>query len=230
MQRLGDILDTSLMTCTGKTIKENLEGYKFAYPENPEIIKTVEEPFSKTGGVAVLEGNLAPNTAISKPGAIDPALHHFVGKARCFDSEEAAEEAILGGVIQPGEVVVIRYEGPKGGFGMREMFKAMKFMYGAGLSKSCALITDGRFSGTNNGCFVGHISPEAAEGGLLPSLRTETRYLSMLTKADLNSMFPMRRSLRDSRHGNVPKDIPRGYLRLYSKVASSADKGAIIEN
>ncbi len=120
MQRLGDILDTSLMTCTGKTIKENLEGYKFAYPENPEIIKTVEEPFSKTGGVAVLEGNLAPNTAISKPGAIDPALHHFVGKARCFDSEEAAEEAILGGVIQPGEVVVIRYEGPKGGFPRNE--------------------------------------------------------------------------------------------------------------
>ena len=108
MSRLGDILDTSAITCTGKTIKENLEEYKFAYPENPEIIKTVDAPFSTTGGVAVLEGNLAPDTAISKPGAIDPALHHFVGKARCFDSEEAAEEAILGGVIQPGEVVVIR--------------------------------------------------------------------------------------------------------------------------
>ena len=103
----------------------------------------------------------------SKPGAIAPPLHRFTGKARCFNSEEEAETAILGGVIRKGEVVVIRYEGPKGGPGMREMFKAMKYIYGMGLAMDTALITDGRFSGTNNGCFVGHISPEAAEGGPL---------------------------------------------------------------
>ena len=162
MQHLGGLLDTSVMTVSGKTLAENLAGYVYEYPEDPTIIKTVEEPFSKTGGVAVLHGNLCPRTAVSKPGAIDPSMHHFVGKAKCYNSEEEAEEAILGGKIQAGDVVVIRYEGPKGGPGMREMFKAMKYMYGVGLSKSAALITDGRFSGTNNGCFVGHISPEAA--------------------------------------------------------------------
>ena len=167
MQHLGGLLDTSVMTVSGKTLAENLAGYVYEYPEDPTIIKTVEEPFSKTGGVAVLHGNLCPRTAVSKPGAIDPSMHRFVGKAKCYNSEEEAEEAILGGKIQAGDVVVIRYEGPKGGPGMREMFKAMKYMYGVGLSKSAAPITDGRFSGTNNGCFVGHISPEAAEGGPL---------------------------------------------------------------
>lgn len=231
MSRLGDILDTSAITCTGKTIKENLEEYKFAYPENPEIIKTVDAPFSTTGGVAVLEGNLALDTAISKPGAIDPALHHFVGKARCFDSEEAAEEAILGGVIQPGEVVVIRYEGPKGGPGMREMFKAMKYMYGAGLSKTCALVTDGRFSGTNNGCFVGHISPEAAEGGPLAIVKDGDEILIDVNEGKLELHVPEEEIKERFKTWKRPeKDIPRGYLRLYAKVASSADKGAIIKN
>lgn len=131
MEHLGELLNTSSMTCTGKTITENLKEYTYSYPENPEIIKTVEEPFSKTGGVAVLDGNLAPHTAISKPGAIDPSLHRFTGKAKCYNSEEA-EKAILGGEIEKGDVVVIRYEGPKGGPGMREMFKAMKYMYGMG--------------------------------------------------------------------------------------------------
>ena len=113
----------------------------------------------------MLRGNLAPDTGITKPGAFDKSLHHFKGEAICFDSEEAAEEAILAGKVHDGHVVVIRYEGPKGGPGMREMYKAMKYLYGRGLAKTTALITDGRFSGTNNGCFVGHISPEAAEGG-----------------------------------------------------------------
>lgn len=144
-------------------------------------------------------------TAISKPGAIDPSLHHFVGKARCFDSEEAAEEAILGGVIQQGEVVVIRYEGPKGGPGMGEMFKAMKYMYGAGLSKTCALVTDGRFSGTNNGCFVGHISPEAAEGGPLTIVKDGDEILIDVTKASLNLMCLNMKLQKDSRYGNVLK-------------------------
>ncbi len=127
----------------------------------------MDDPWSKEGGLAVLRGNLAPNTAVTKPAAIHPDMHTFTGKAHCFDSEEAANEAILQGKVIAGEVVVIRYEGPKGGPGMREMYKAMKLLYGRGLALTTALITDGRFSGTNNGCFVGHISPEAAEGGPL---------------------------------------------------------------
>ena len=116
MQHLGGLLDTSVMTVSGKTLAENLAGYVYEYPEDPTIIKTVEEPFSKTGGVAVLHGNLCPRTAVSKPGAIDPSMHRFVGKAKCYNSEEEAEEAILGGKIQAGDVVVIRYEGPKGAY------------------------------------------------------------------------------------------------------------------
>lgn len=230
MERLGDLLDGSVMTCTGKTLGENLKNQRYLYPENPEIIRTVAEPFSKTGGVAVLRGNLAPHTAISKPGAIDPALHHFTGRARCFNSEEEAEAAILGGVIQKGEVIVIRYEGPKGGPGMREMFKAMKYLYGMGLSKDTALITDGRFSGTNNGCFVGHISPEAAEGGPLAVVEDGDEILIDVKEGKLELHVPDAVIQERLRHWKRPeKEIPNGYLRLYAKVASSADKGAVIQ-
>ena len=132
------------------------------------IIKTLAEPWSDGRRIwRSCSGNLAPNSAITKPAAIKPEMHTFTGTARCFDSEEEANEAILDGKVQPGEVVVIRYEGPKGGPGMREMYIAMKLLYGRGLALSTALVTDGRFSGTNNGCFVGHVSPEAAEGGPL---------------------------------------------------------------
>ena len=167
MQNLGDLLDTDVMTVNACTLGEVLSQAKFIYPENPELIKTRENPFAPTGGIAVLKGNLAPETGITKPGAFDPSLYEFTGKAICFDCEEDAEEAILAGKVKPGHVVVVRYEGPKGGPGMREMYKAMKYLYGQGLNLSTALITDGRFSGTNNGCFVGHISPEAADGGPL---------------------------------------------------------------
>ena len=167
LQNLGDLIDTSVMTVNGCTLGEALSQAKFIYPENPDLIKTRENPFAPTGGIAVLKGNLAPETGITKPGAFDPSLYEFTGKAICFDCAEDDEEAILAGKVKPGHVVVVRYEGPKGGPGMREMYKAMKYLYGQGLNLSTALITDGRFSGTNNGCFVGHISPEAADGGPL---------------------------------------------------------------
>ncbi len=229
MTRLGNLLDPSCLTCTGKTVKANLEGFHYQYPDNPEIIKTVEAPFSKTGGIAVLQGNLAPHTAISKPGAIDPKLHRFTGKAKCFNSEEEAEEAILGGKIKEGDVVVIRYEGPKGGPGMREMFKAMKYMYGVGLAKKAALITDGRFSGTNNGCFVGHISPEAAEGGPIAIVEDGDEISIDVIEGKLTLHVSDEEIKKRFASWKRPhKDIPKGYLRLYSKVASSADKGAII--
>ena len=230
MERLGEILDLDVMTCTGQTLRENLKNYQYLYEPNDEIIKTVEEPFSKTGGIAVLRGNLAPDTAITKPGAIDSAVHEFCGKAKVFNSEEEAEEAILAGKIVAGDVVVIRYEGPKGGPGMREMYKAMKYMYGMGLGKCTALVTDGRFSGTNNGCFVGHVSPEAAEGGPIAIVEDGDEIYINVDQGILSLKVEEEEIQRRLRAWKRPeKEIPRGYLRLYSKVAASANKGAVLD-
>ena len=230
MQNLGGLLDTSVMTVTGKTLQENLDAYVYEYPEDSSIIKTVEAPFSKTGGVAVLHGNLCPNTAVSKPGAIAPAMHRFVGKAKCYNSEEDAEEAILSGKIAAGDVVVIRYEGPKGGPGMREMFKAMKYIYGVGLAEKTALITDGRFSGTNNGCFVGHISPEAAEGGPLAIVQDGDEILIDVDEGRLELHVSDEEIAERYKTLKMPeKRIPNGYLRLYAKTATSADQGAVMK-
>ena len=164
MKEILPLLHGDALTVSGQTVAENVVT---AETTNRGVIRTLADPWSAQGGLAILRGNLAPNTAITKPAAIRPDMHNFTGPARCFDSEASAQEAILGGVVQPGEVIVIRYEGPKGGPGMREMYMAMKLLYGTGLALQTALVTDGRFSGTNNGCFVGHISPEAAEGGPL---------------------------------------------------------------
>ena len=230
MQNLGGLLDTSVMTVTGKTLQENLDAYVYEYPEDSSIIKTVEAPFSKTGGVAVLHGNLCPNTAVSKPGAIAPAMHRFVGKAKCYNSEEDAEEAILSGKIAAGDVVVIRYEGPKGGPGMREMFKAMKYIYGVGLAEKTALITDGRFSGTNNGCFVGHISPEAAEGGPLAIVQDGDEILIDVDEGRLELHVSDEEIAERYKTLKMPeKRFPNGYLRLYAKTAASADRGAVMK-
>jgi len=230
MKNLGDLLDTNALTCTGKTVKENLEAASFVYPENLDIIRPVSDPFGQTGGIAVLKGNLAPHTAVTKPGAFDASLHKFTGTAKVFDSEEAAEEAILAGKIQAGNVVVIRYEGPKGGPGMREMYRAMKYLYGMGLSKTTALITDGRFSGTNNGCFVGHISPEAAEGGPIALVHDGDKITIDVIDGILHLHVSDEALTERSKAFKRPeKDIPRGYLRLYAKMASSADKGAVID-
>lgn len=229
MDNLGDLLCRSVTTCTGKTLGENLAEYKYLYPANDEIIKTVDEPFEKTGGVAVLYGNLAPNSAVTKPGAFDKSLYHFRGKAKVFDSEEEANEAILAGKIEDGDVVVIRYEGPKGGPGMREMYKAMKYLYGMGLNKTTALITDGRFSGTNNGCFVGHISPEAAEGGPIAAIQDGDIIDINVEEGTINVLLSDEEIENRLKNVVIPdKEIPRGYLQVYSKLASSADKGAVI--
>ena len=217
-------------TCTGGTVFENLESYAYPFPENSEIIKTLEEPFGHMGGIAVLRGNLAPDTAISKPGAIDPALFQFSGRARVFDSEEKANEAILQKDIHPGDVVVIRYEGPKGGPGMREMYKAMKYLYGLGLNKSTALITDGRFSGTNNGCFVGHISPEAAEGGSIAIVQDGDEINIDVEKGTLELEVSSEEIQKRFKAWKPPSaKFKRGYLELYSRLASSAAEGAVIK-
>ena len=161
INKLG-LLETDLITCTGKTVAENIAG---AVNKNPEIIRPVENPYSKTGGIAVLRGNLAPDSCVVKRSAVAPEMLKHSGPARVFDCEEDAMAAINGGKIVEGDVVIIRYEGPKGGPGMREMLNPTSAIVGRGLGSTVALITDGRFSGATRGAAIGHVSPEAAVGG-----------------------------------------------------------------
>ncbi len=228
MKEILPLLHGDALTVTGKTVAENVADVE---TRDRTIISTLDAPWREGGGLAILQGNLAPNTAITKPAAIDPAMHTFTGKARCFDSEDAADAAILEGQVQAGEVVVIRYEGPKGGPGMREMYTAMKLLYGQGLALKTAVVTDGRFSGTNNGCFVGHVSPEAAEGGPIALVKDgdiitvdiPNRRLHLdVTDEELQAR-------RAQWQPPAPK-VKRGYLALYARLAESADKGAIIRH
>jgi dihydroxy-acid dehydratase len=228
MREILPLLHGDAFTVTGKTVAENVADARI---RDSGIIKTMANPWSKGGGLAVLSGNLAPHTAITKPAAIAPEMHKFTGKAQCFNSEEAANQAILADEVRAGDVVVIRYEGPKGGPGMREMFKAMKLIYGKGLALKTALVTDGRFSGTNNGCFVGHISPEAAEGGPIAIVEDGDLITIDIRKRSLhlhNSDEEIKARLARW-HRPEPK-IKKGYLALYARLAESAAKGAIIRN
>lgn len=229
MKELETMLETDALTVTGKTVGENLAQWQWLNV-NRDVIKTVEEPFSKFGGIAVLDGNLSPEGCITKPSAIKADMHYFKGRARVFDGEEAAEAAILEGEIKSGDVVVIRYEGPKGGPGMREMYKAMKYLYGMGLAGSTALITDGRFSGTNNGCFVGHISPEAAEGGPIGLIEDGDEISIDIPKGKIT--LHVEEAVLEARQKNFRTPAPKyksGYLGIYSKMAASASRGAVIE-
>lgn len=230
LERIKSLLHKDCITVTGSTVEENIKNYVYKFPENPNVIKTMEDPFGYMGGVAVLQGNLAPDTGITKPGAFDKSLYHFVGEAIVFDSEEEAEEAILAGEVREGHVVVIRYEGPKGGPGMREMFKAMKYLYGRGLGKSTALITDGRFSGTNNGCFVGHISPEAAEGGPIAIVKNGDKIEIDIENRGINLLVSDEEIEQRLKEWKKPEPkFKKGYLSLYSKLASSGAEGAVIK-
>lgn len=229
MKEIESILEPDVMTVTGKTVGENLQAWSWKNVDR-EVIKTIDEPFSRFGGIAVLSGNLSPEGCITKPSAIKPEMHRFHGRARVFDGEESAEKAILNGEIQSGDVVVIRYEGPKGGPGMREMYKAMKYLYGMGLSESTALITDGRFSGTNNGCFVGHISPEAAEGGPIALVEDGDEITIDIPKQTI-TLHVEEEVLKRRREGFRPPQpkYTKGYLAVYSKMAASASRGAVLE-
>ena len=231
VDRMQSILNMDVMTCTGKTLKENIDGFRYRFSENSEVIKTIDEPFGFSGGLAVLRGNLAPKTGISKPAAIDPSVRQFTGTAVVFDSEEEASQAIIDGKIKGGDVVVIRYEGPKGGPGMVEMYRALKYLSGMGLAKSTAVVTDGRFSGTNNGCFVGHISPEAAEGGPLAIVENGDKISIDVINCNIHlhiSDDEMKKRFKGWKKPD-PK-VKKGYLSLYSRLASSADEGAIIKH
>lgn len=230
LDEMQPIISTDEMTVTANTVSENIKNHFYQYPQDSKIIKTMDDPFGYQGGVAVLRGNLAPDSGITKPGAFDESLHHFIGEAICFDSEEEAEEAILKGTIRDGHVVVIRYEGPKGGPGMREMYKAMKYLYGRGLSKTTALITDGRFSGTNNGCFVGHISPEAAEGGAIAIVKNGDKIEIDVEKRSINLLVSDEEIKNRLKEWKRPEPkFKRGYLGLYCKIAASGSEGAIMQ-
>jgi dihydroxy-acid dehydratase len=227
MNEILDLLHGDALTVTGTTITENLENIPTG---DPAIIRSRQNPWNNQGGLAVLCGNLAPDTAITKPAAIHPDMHTFVGKAKCFDSEEDANHAILEGRIESGDVLVIRYEGPKGGPGMREMATAMKLLYGRGLAMKTAVVTDGRFSGTNNGCFVGHISPEAAEGGPIAAVQDgDTIAIDIPNRSLRLEIKDDELQTRLSKWRRPPRKITTGYLGIYSKLASSAAEGAIIK-
>jgi len=228
MKEILPLLHGDALTVSGKTVAENVARAKIL---NSDIIKTMANPWRMGGGLAVLRGNLAPDSAITKPAAIKPEMHKFTGKAHCFDSEEAANQAILKGKIVEGEVVVIRYEGPKGGPGMREMYIAMKLLYGRGLALKTALVTDGRFSGTNNGCFVGHISPEAAEGGPLAIVQNGDPITIDIPNRQLHLHVADEEIKKRLAKWKRPEPkFKKGYLALYARLAESADKGAIIRH
>jgi dihydroxy-acid dehydratase len=228
MKEILPLLHGDALTVSGKTVVENVAGAKI---RNSGVIRPMANPWSTGGGLAILRGNLAPNSAITKPAAIKPEMHKFTGKAHCFDSEEAANRAILEGRVVEGEVIVIRYEGPKGGPGMREMYIAMKLLYGRGLALKTALVTDGRFSGTNNGCFVGHISPEAAEGGPLAIVRDGDPISIDIPSRKLHLHVGDEEIKKRLAAWKRPEPkFKKGYLALYARLAESADRGAIIRN
>jgi dihydroxy-acid dehydratase len=231
IERLRTLLHMDVMTCTGQTMKENIDGYAYLFPENNEVIKTIDQPFDSSGGLAVIRGNLAPKTGISKPTAIDPSARQFTGTAVVFNSEEEATRAVLNGKIKAGEVVVIRYEGPKGGPGMVEMYRVLKYLHGMDLHKATAVVTDGRFSGTNNGCFVGHISPEAAEGGPIAIVENGDQISIDVIHGTIHLHVPEDEIERRLKNWRKPEPkVRKGYLNLYSRLASSADEGAIIKH
>jgi len=221
LNKLG-LLHTECMTATGKTVGENIKG---CVNKNPEIIRPVENPYSKTGGIAVLKGNLAPDTAVVKRSAVVPEMQVHEGPARVFDCEEDAIEAIRGGKIVAGDVVVIRYEGPKGGPGMREMLNPTSAIAGMGLGSSVALITDGRFSGASRGASIGHVSPEAAEGGPIALVEEGDLIRINIPEHKLDEELARRKAAWTPRE---PK-VTTGYLKRYAKMVSSANKGAILE-
>lgn len=225
LEELG-VLDTSVMTCTGKTLKENIAS---AVNRNTEVIRTVDNPYSKTGGIAVLKGNLAPDGCVVKRSAVAPEMLVHEGPARVFESEEEAIAAIYAGKIVKGDVVVIRYEGPAGGPGMREMLSPTSAIAGMGLDKDVALITDGRFSGATRGASIGHISPEAVSGGLIAYVKEGD--LISINIPEYSIELKVDEKEIEERKATMPikrKENLKGYLARYAQMVSSADKGAII--
>ena len=222
-----NLLYTDLITATGKTVGENIEG---CVNKDTEIIRPIDNPYSATGGIAVLRGNIAPDSCVVKRSAVVPEMLVHEGPARVFDCEEDAIAAIKGGKIVAGDVVVIRYEGPKGGPGMREMLNPTSAIAGMGLGSSVALITDGRFSGASRGASIGHVSPEAAVGGPI-ALIEEGDIIKIDIPANTINVDVSDEVLAERKAKWQPREprVTKGYLARYAKMVTSADKGAVLE-
>ena len=222
-----DLIKTDIITCTGKTVAENI---KNCINTNPEIIRPIENPYSEIGGIAVLKGNLAPDSCVVKRSAVLPEMMKHEGPARVFDCEEDAVEAIKGGKIVAGDVVVIRYEGPKGGPGMREMLNPTSAIAGMGLDSTVALITDGRFSGASRGASIGHVSPEAAVGGNI-ALIEEGDTIKIDIDKNTIEVDVTDEELEKRRENWLPREprITSGYLARYAALVTSGNRGAILQ-
>lgn len=222
-----NLLNTDCMTVTGKTLGENISG---CVNRNPEVIRPVDNPYSATGGLAVLKGNLAPDGSVVKRSAVVEEMLVHEGPARVFECEEDAITAIKGGKIQPGDVVVIRYEGPKGGPGMREMLNPTSAIAGMGLGSSVALITDGRFSGASRGASIGHVSPEAAVGGPIALVEEGDIIKINIPELKLELDVP-EEELEERKIRWQPKEpnVKTGYLARYASMVTSGNRGAILE-
>ena len=220
------LINTDVMTCTGKTLGENISG---VVNRNTDIIRPIDNPYSQTGGIAVLRGNLAPDGCVVKRSAVAKEMLVHSGPAKVFNSEEDAIEAIRGGKIKAGDVVVIRYEGPAGGPGMREMLSPTSAIAGMGLDKDVALITDGRFSGATRGAAIGHVSPEAVSGGNIAFV--EDGDIISINIPEYSITLEVPDDVLEKRRANtkiLKKENITGYARRYAAMVSSADKGAII--
>jgi dihydroxy-acid dehydratase len=228
---LKQLLDYSLLqgeaiTVTGHTLAENVGK---AVNRSPEVIRSVEHPYSPTGGLAILRGNLAPDGAVVKQAAVAPEMLQHTGPARVFESEEETVEAIMGGRIKPGDVIVIRYEGPKGGPGMREMLTPTSAVAGMGMDKEVALITDGRFSGATRGASIGHISPEAADGGPIALVCDGDQIRIDIPAGKIELLVDEQvLQLRRAEWQKPAPKVSKGYLARYATLVSSANLGAVL--
>ncbi len=221
------LLDTSVMTCTGKTLAENLEG---VVNRDHSLIRPIDDPYSADGGIAVLKGNLAPEGCVVKRSAVAPEMMRHQGPARVFNSEEEAIEAIYAGKIAAGDVVVIRYEGPKGGPGMREMLNPTSAICGMGLGESVALITDGRFSGATRGASIGHVCPEAAQGGPIAFVEEGDQIAIDIPSCKIELLVDDDTlAARKAAWACPEPKIKTGYLARYAKLVTSAARGAVLE-
>lgn len=208
-------------------MEENLKDARIL---RPEVIHPLEDPVRPDGGLAIIKGNLAPLSGVCKPAAIPVEHHTFEGPAKVYDSEEDLTQAIYDNKIEKGDIIVVRYEGPKGGPGMREMFTPLELLLGYGLAEDVFLITDGRFSGSNKGGFVGHISPEAAEGGPLAIVEDGDRIRIDIPNRRLDLLVPQEEIDRRLAHWQAPEPkIKDGYLSVYARLVTSAHYGAIIK-
>ncbi|HEX2946329.1 MAG TPA: dihydroxy-acid dehydratase [Clostridia bacterium] len=222
-----NLLHLDLMTVTGKTAGENISKAEII---DSEVIRSVDEPYSKTGGIAILRGNIAKDGAVVKRAAVAAEMLVHKGPARVFDSEDDAIEAIYGGKIKKGDVVIIRYEGPKGGPGMREMLGPTSAIAGMGLDKDVALITDGRFSGASRGASIGHVSPEAMEGGMIAAVREGDIIDIDIPEGRLNAEVPDEELKRRMASWKAPQPrITTGYLGRYARLVTSASTGAVLK-